>query len=63
MSEPVIGSAVLTGATNASLSLPRIQPSDFGSYSVAAFNAFGRVQSSNATVTVGGGGAAFCCGF
>jgi len=43
----------IVGATNASLTLTDIQPSDFGSYQAVVANLFGSVTSSPALLTLG----------
>jgi hypothetical protein len=42
----------MTGATNATLTLTSISPSNSGTYSVLVSNTFGAVLSSNATLTI-----------
>ncbi|MBI2928650.1 MAG: immunoglobulin domain-containing protein [Verrucomicrobia bacterium] len=44
--------AALNNATNASLTLPKVQPSDAGSYSVQVRNAFGTTSSDSAQLVV-----------
>ncbi|NOS71479.1 MAG: hypothetical protein HOP33_16330 [Verrucomicrobia bacterium] len=48
----LIGSARISGVTNASLSISNAQFTDIGRYTVIVSNAFGSVQSSGAVITV-----------
>ena len=47
-----LNGTVLSGATNGSLALTNVQPTDAGSYTVAVTNAWGSVTSTVATLTV-----------
>lgn len=44
--------AAIAGATSSTLSLPRVQESDAGSYTLVASNGFGSVSSNQAVLTV-----------
>jgi len=46
------GASLLSGKTNASLSIANVQPSDAGSYSVTIVNGYGAVSSSTVTLTL-----------
>ncbi|MDB6059238.1 MAG: cell wall/surface repeat protein [Verrucomicrobiales bacterium] len=54
-------SGAISGATGSSLTLANVQLSNAGSYSVFVTNAFGSAQSTNAILTVTGGGASTNC--
>ena len=49
-------SGAISGATHSSLTLSNVQPAQSGNYFVVVSNAFGRATSSNALLTVTGGG-------
>jgi hypothetical protein len=55
------GSSLIAGAVNPTLTLSNVQPSNAGSYFVFVTNLFGFAQSSNALLTVNGGGSSNTC--
>src|SRR6185312_13181892 len=55
------GSSAVSGATASTLTLTNVQPAQAGTYFVQVTNAFGFAQSSNAALTVTGGGSTNDC--